>query len=198
MKIANIVTTQKINVSNYFNIVESMDDIIHGIPTLLVGFDYTNKHYPYFDIMDREVEPNLYWIFKKTEKRDNFETGLKWFIDKVIDDLTKEIPYVFVDLMQYKTKSLWKITRKLLSIEKKYSFIYKDMVYIYGDKIVFGIDFKLINFIGLKSDKILNKIISKSIVFFSFDEILIEDERIIKELGNKIRYLPYLQSIINE
>jgi hypothetical protein len=39
MKFANIVTNTQINVSHDFNVVESMDEIIHGLPTLIVGFD---------------------------------------------------------------------------------------------------------------------------------------------------------------
>jgi hypothetical protein len=198
MKIANIVSTNKINVSEDFNVVNSMDEIIHGVPTLIVGFDYVNKHYPDFDIMEREVEPNLYWIFKKTERRDEFESGLRWFVDKVISDLSKEISYVFVDVMEYKRKTLLKIAKKFLNIEKKFSFIFNDMIYIYGENIIFGVDLKLLRFAGLNSDKIKNKIRAKSVVFLGVNDILIEDKNIINELGSHIRYLPYLLSIRNE
>ncbi len=198
MKIANIVSKNQINVSQYFNIVDSMDKIIHGIPTLIVGFDYVNKEYPDFDIMEREIEPNLYWIFKKTERRDDFEIGLKWFVNKIFDDISKEIPYVFVDIMQYKQKTMWKIIRKLFNIEKKYSFFNKDMIYIYGENIIFGVDLRLLSFFGFNSDKIKSKIKTKSLVFLGVDDILIEDKQIINELGSKIRYLPYLLYIKNE
>lgn len=198
MKIANIVTTQKINISNYFNVVDSMDNITHGIPTLLVGFDYVNKHYPDFDIMEREIEPNLYWIFKKTEKRDEYEIGLRWFIDKILNDLIKNVHYVFVDIMQYKKNKLVKILRKILSINKIYSVINNDMIYIYGDNLIFGVDLKLFRFIGYNTDKIKLKVQQKSVGFYSVDDILIEDKNIINELGSQIRYLPYLESIKNE
>lgn len=79
MKVANIITTQKISVSDEFNVVTAMGDIIHGLPTLMVGYDYVNKHYPKFDITNRLVEPNLYWTFKRTERRDKFEEDVEWF-----------------------------------------------------------------------------------------------------------------------
>lgn len=198
MKIANIVSKNKLNVSEDFNVVDSIEEIIHGIPTLIVGFDYVNKHFPDFDIMEREVEPNLYWIFKKTEKRDDFEIGLKWFKNKILNDLTKDISYVFVDLMQYRKKSLYKIAKKILKIEKKYSFIINDMIYIYGENIIFGVDLKLFRFVGLDSDKLKAKIQAESLVFLGVDDILIEDKIIINELGDQIRYLPYLLHLRNE
>ncbi len=61
MKIANIVSTNILNVNKDFNVVKSMDGIIHGLPTLIIGFDYVNEHYPNFDIFNNELEPNLYW-----------------------------------------------------------------------------------------------------------------------------------------
>lgn len=198
MKIANIVSASSLNVSKDFNVVSSMDEIIHGIPTLIVGFDVVNKLYPDFDIMEREIEPNLYWVFKRTERRDDFESGLRWFTDKIISDLSKEISYVFVDIMQYKKKTLCKIARKFLKIEKKFSVIINDMIYIYGENIIFGVDLKLFRFAELKTDKLKNSIQAKSTVFLGVDDILIEDKNIINELGTQIRYLPYLLSIRHE
>lgn len=198
MKIANIVSKSNLNVSKDFNVVSSMDEIIHGIPTLIVGFDVVNKLYPDFDIMEREIEPNLYWIFKRTERRDDFEAGLRWFISKIISDLSKEISYVFVDIMQYKPKTLCKIARKFLKMEKKFSVQINDMIYIYGENIIFGVDLKLFSFAMLKTDKLKNSIQAKSTVFLGLDDILIEDKNIINELGIQIRYLPYLLSIRHE
>jgi tRNA(Ile)-lysidine synthase TilS/MesJ len=198
MKIANIVSTSSLNVSKDFNVVSSMDNIIHGIPTLIVGFDVVNKLYPDFDIMELEIEPNLYWIFKRTERRDDFEAGLRWFTNKVISDLSKEISYVFVDIMQYKKKTLCKIARKFLKMEKKFSVKINDMIYIYGENIIFGVDLKLFSFALLKTDKLKNTIQAKSTVFLGLDDILIEDKNIINELGIQIRYLPYLLSIRHE
>lgn len=198
MKIANIVSTQSVNVSQDFNVVNSMDQIIHGIPTLIVGFDYVNKHYPDFDIMEREVEKDLYWIFKRTEKRDDYQIGIDWFVNKIYSDLTKDISYIFVDVLQYQPKSLLKITRKIIEIENKISFIYNDMIYIYGENIIFGVDLKLMSFIGFDIEKLKLKISSKSSVFLGLSDILIEDKTTIEELGIQVRYIPYLYSIRNE
>lgn len=198
MKIANIVSNSNINVSKDFNVVNTIDEIIQGIPTLIVGFDIVNKLYPEFDITERKVQKDLYWIFKKTERRDDFEIGLKWFKEKVISDLSKEISYVFVDVMQYNSKSLRKITKKFFNINKKYSFINGDMIYIYGENIIFGVDLRLMSFVGVDSEKLKRTIRTKSLVFLGVDDILIVDKNIINELGLQIRFLPYLLYIRNE
>lgn len=198
MKIANIVSNNKIDVSEEFNVVQSMDEIIHGLPTLIVGYEYVNKHYPDFDILDIRIENNLYWTFKRTEKRDKFQEDLSWFIRKVYDDLTKEITYIFVDPLQYRSRTLWKIIRKIYSLKKIITYVHGDMIYLYGEKYLFGVDLKLLSYIGLNSDKIRNKIKSTSAVFLGADEILIEYKNTVEELGNKVRYVPYLFSIKNE
>ena len=198
MKIANIVSKTKINVNEEFNLVESMDEIIHGLPTLIIGFDYVNKHYPDFDILNSELEPNVYWTFKKTERRDKHEEDLIWFENKVYSDLAKTIKYVFVDPIQYNKKSLIKIIRKIYSLDKSITFINDKMIYIYGDNLIFGIDLKLLHFVGLDINKIKYKIKTKSIVFLGESEILIEYKNYIDELGLQVKYLPFLYFIRNE
>jgi hypothetical protein len=72
------------------------------------------------------------------------------------------------------------------------------MLYIYGDKFLFGVDLKLMSYIGIKKDKIKHIIKSKSPVFLEENEILIEYKNYIEELGYQIKFLPYLYSIRNE
>ena len=198
MKIANIVSHNKINVSNHFNVVESMDEIIHGLPTLIIGFDYVNKHYPDFDVMERKLGENLYWTVKRTEKRDKYEEDLSWFTNKVLSDLISEINYVFVDPIQYQGKVIRKIIRKIYSIQNKISFQDGQMIYIYGEKIIFGVDLKLLKYIGLNPIKIKQKILKESSVFLGGSDILIEYKNYIEELNDKVRYISYLFSITNE
>ncbi len=198
MKIANIVSHNKVNVSEHFNVVESMDNIIHGLPTLIIGFDYVNKHYPDFDIMERKLGDNLYWTVKRTEKRDKFEEDLSWFMNKVLKDLVSDVNYVFVDPIQYHGKVIRKIIRKFLSIPNKITYQDGQMLYVYGEKIIFGIDLKLLKYIGLNPIKIKQKILAHSSVFLGNSDILIEYKNSVEELDNKVRYTPYLFSITDE
>lgn len=197
MKVANIVSNNKINVSDNFNVVKTMDDIIHGLPTLIVGYDYIDKHYPSFDITNKELDKDLYWTFKRTEKRDKFEADIEWFKSKIFEDLTKKINYVFVDPIQYKPSTLIKIVRKIIKLHNKITYIQGDMIYIYGDDLIFGIDLKLFKFMSMNIDKIKEKIKKISNVFLDDNKILIEYKNNVGKLGEQVRYIPFLYSIIN-
>lgn len=195
--IANIVSKNSVDVSQDFNVVDSIDNIILGIPTLIVGFDLTESLYPDFDILDICVKDDIYWTFKKIEKRDKFNEDLDWFITKVYSDLIKDVNYIFVDPILLKPKTLIKIVRKIYSIETLTTYVYNDMLYIYGDKIVFGVDLKLFKFIGFDIKKLKDKIIHISTDFLDDDDILIEYKNIVETLGNSVRYIPYLFNIRN-
>ena len=66
------------------------------------------------------------------------------------------------------------------------------MCYIYSEKLVFGIDLKLIKFVGLNLEKVLQKIKKISGVFTTREDLLKEDRRVIQLLGNKDFYIPFL------
>lgn len=198
MKIGNIVSNNNLNVSEDFNVVKSMDDIIQDLPTLIIGWDYVNKNYPDFDITNKKLKSKLYWTFKKTERRDQHEEDIQTFITKTYQNLVEGIAYVFIDPIQFDTKKLIKVIRKLKNSHKNISFVYGDMIYIYCEKIVFGIDLKLLSYIGLDVEKIKNKIKFSSEVFLDNNTILIEYKKYIDALENQVRYIPFLYSINHE
>lgn len=198
MKFANIVSTTQINVPQDFNVVQSMDEIIHGLPTLIIGFDLTDKLFPNYDVGNIKVTDNVYWTTKKTESRDKHNIELEWFKHFAYHELIKDINYIFVDPIQYKKKSLLKILKKIYTIPNKISYQHNDMIYIYSDKFIFGVDLKLIKYIGLDISKIKRKIINISSVFLEGADIFIEYKYIIDDMENQVRFLPYLYSIKNE
>jgi len=198
MKFANIVSTTQINVPQDFNVVQSMEEIIHGLPTLIIGFDLTDKLFPNYDVGNIKVTDNIYWTTKKTESRDKHNIELEWFKHFAYHELIKDINYIFVDPIQYKKKSLLKILKKIYTIPNKISYQHNDMIYIYSDKFIFGVDLKLIKYIGLDISKIKRKIINISSVFLEGADIFIEYKYIIDDMENQVRFLPYLYSIKNE
>jgi hypothetical protein len=196
MKIANIVSADKITAPQEFNVVSSIDDIIIGLPTLIIGYNYVNKHYPNFDIGEILISDNVYWTFKRTEKRDKHSEDLNWFILKVYGDLLIKLSYIFVDPIQYKPKTLVKIIRKILNISNKIAYLSGSMVYIYGHEYVFGIDLKLLEFVGLDTNKIMGKI------RLSCDTLLTDDtvadlRADFQIFPNVSKYIPYLFSLRN-
>jgi len=195
--VANIVSANSVNVSQDFNVVSSMDDIIHGLPTLIVGYDIVDKLYPDFDILDIKISKNIYWTFKRIENRDKFNEDLDWFVTHVYAELTKDLVYIFADPILLKKQSLVKITRKIHSLKKIVSYIHDDMIYIYGEKLLFGVDLRLLKFLGVDVVKLKDKIKRISTDFLDDEDILIEYKNTVETLGNKVRYIPYLFSISN-
>lgn len=198
MKIANIVSDSKISVSDEFNVVTSLDEIIQGLPTLIVGIELVIKSFPNFNILSKTLEPNLYWTFKRTEKRDKFEEDLKWFTKLVYSELIKDIHYVFLDPIQDNNKKTYKISKKILGLKNPITYVHGEMLYIYGENIIFGVDLNLLSYLGLNKDKVKRKIKTKSLVFLDDDNILIEYKQNVVALGNRVRYIPYLFTIRNE
>ena len=126
MKIGNIVSTTNINVSEDFNVVQSLDDIIQGLPTLIIGWDYVKKNYPNYDIIDRKLSDNLFWTFKKTERRDFHEEDIYKFVLNTYAGIVKNITYHFVDPFMLTRKSIIKILTKLKST-KTIAYCHDDM-----------------------------------------------------------------------
>jgi hypothetical protein len=197
MNVANILSNTELKVPKDFNVVDSASKIIDGLPTLIIGFDYVNQNYPDFDITNIKIHDNLFWTFKKNEKRDKHEEDLYWFISYSYANMIKNVSYVFVDPIQYSSKNMRKIIRKILSTKNIVSFIDKQMIYLSCDEIIFGVDLNLIRYIGLDENKIKSKIISASSVFLENKEILIEYNIIVEYLENNIRFLPHLYSVRN-
>lgn len=198
MTLANIVSNTELKLSDDFKVVNSIDKIVEGLPTLIIGYENVKKYFPDFDITTSKINKQFYWTFKKNEKRDKYEEDLNWFIRKVYSDLVNELSYVFVDPIQYRGKTLIKIIRKIYKSKHIISYEHENMIYIYADKIIFGLDLKLLKFMNLDVNKIKSRITSMSSVFLQKNEILIEYKNIISFFGDKFRYLPYLYFIKNE
>ena len=130
MKIANIVSTININVSDDFNEVMVLDDIIQGLPTLIIGWDYIKKNFPDYDIIDRNLGNNIFWTFKPTEKRDLYQQDLYNFINSTYKNLLVKVKYYFIDPFTLTRKQVRKIVQKILTSNDKISYLHDKMIYI--------------------------------------------------------------------
>ena len=117
MILCNIVSQTKINVSDDFNVVKSMDEIIHGFPTLIIGFDIAVKHFPDLDVIARKADDNVYWTFKRNEKRDIFEEDMYNFTRLCYYSLVSDITYYFIDPIFLSIKKIKKIINKIHSLD---------------------------------------------------------------------------------
>ena len=95
MKIANIVTSNKVDVSDDINVVKNIDDIIQGIPTLVTSYEWVSENFTDYDIYDKKLGDNLYWTFARTERRDIFTLDVEEFITLVNQKLVEKVDYIF-------------------------------------------------------------------------------------------------------
>ena len=198
MIVANIVTNTNINIDKYFNVVGTLDEIVQGIPTLIIGWDIVKTINPDADFVDKKLSEEIFWTFKKTERRDIFEEDLYNFINYSYNKLIKNINYKFIDLISYsetELKDTFKLIKKMNNVT---GYKYKNMLYIHTENTIYGMDIKLLEYVGYNVDETLNKIISYFDVFLENEQILIEYKDIIDVLNNEVKYIPYLYSIEHE
>ncbi len=90
-----------------------------------------------------------------------------------------------MDILHGKSKINKKIIKKILSLNNPIIYISdKNMVYIYGENIIFGVDLNIIEYSSIKKEKILNKIKNLN------NNVLVTDEIFnkCKDLLYKIKY----------
>lgn len=194
MFVANIVTNSNLNIDKYFNVVDSINNIIDGLPTLIIGWDIVKTISPNADFIDKKLSDNIFWTFKKSERRDIFEEDLYNFIEKSYNLIVKNIKYEFIDLIRLDNEET-KIIFNRIKNNKSFSYIYNNMIYIYSDNIIYGFDLNLVKYLDYDVNKVQNKIKSYSTVFLDNTNIIIEYKDIIDMLDNQAKYVPYLYSI---
>lgn len=197
MKIGNIVSTTNINVSEDFNVVQSLGDIIQGLPTLIIGWDYVRSNYPDYDVIEKKLGDKLFWTFKKTENRGQHEEDLYNFVEKSYKNLIINISYVYIDPVLFSLRKMKKVLRKIESISRIITYQHGSMLYIYGDNIIFGVDLNFMEFIGINPTKIKNKINDIGGILLSENPIFIEYKKRVENLDNQVKYIPFLYSIEN-
>ena len=193
--IGNIVTLDKIKVDDNFNVVNSFNEVIEGIPTLVVGTNSANDSYGNLNYIDRKIDDLNYWTFSKKEKRGLFEEDLFYFIENSYKNLTNRLEYIFVDVILFDDEKIKKIFDKIESYKDNISFLTDKMVYIYSDKYIFGIDLRQIEYIRGDIDKFIKKVKRFSKDFLSNNEILIEYKNNLGMLEDELKYIPVLYSM---
>jgi hypothetical protein len=196
MRIANIISESQLNLNDNFNVIDNEDDIDSSIPTLLIGFDRVSD-IDDLDMMDRQLDDLTYWTFTKKERRDMHNQDLIKFMEFAYQQVVDDIQYIYIDPIHDKLNKLKKIIHKIKSFKEVYSYQFGDMIYIYSDKLIFGVDLRILKFIGIDPNKVKKKIQRLSKVFLDNDEILIEYKEFMERLDDEVKYIPYLYSISN-
>lgn len=188
-KIANILTKNLFNDKIFYNVVDSKDKLISGIPVLCVGIEMTKKNYPNFNILSMDVGDGIYWTYGPREKRNVYESRLKTFIKNSIDKFKSEICYKYVNVVVdgLTSKDFITVNDIIFNGGKSViSFLFNGMVYVYDNKtIVYGISLRELNYIGENVKAFLSNVYSNTTVITNKDSIPLD----VRVLFNGYDYL---------
>lgn len=172
MFFGRIVTSLKMqDVPFFIEVTEEYGD--YSIPTLIIGkkraiqqFGEENIH-----VLDKKIQENVFWTFAKNERRVDFEEDLKSFIELVSQSVKKDVNYYFINIFTEKLAFLKRFIAYIYNNERKSVYVTKKHIYIYGGKNVIGLSRGDFDYIGINSEKVINKIKSnpKNIVFTEAD-----------------------------
>ena len=194
--IANILTDEPFNEGELYNVVRDKEELVPGIPTLIIGWEKTKSEYPDASIIEWNVTDNVYWTYGKYERRDKYEVNVKKFQDLSFKKFVESLKYVFYDVMLEGEDRFIKFIELLLSNVQKTVYITGDMMYIYIDytKKVVGVSLRDCDYLGETYKKrIFSAMYNNPSVI-----LLKNNDAISKEIRFKTRgrayILPYLYS----
>ena len=192
-----IVSDTKIK--NLKGFVEQVNDVSLADltkPTLFVGIENAKKNIKDFSILDKKYGDNIYWTYKKTEKRVEFEDDIEKFYNNIIYNISCNIKYYYINIYNLRYNKIKKLYNILFSDKGKYIYISNEMIYLlYKDNIILGISLNLLEYIKIKKEKILSKLYSNK------NNIICTDvskcvKAIRNEIGNNKYVVPYFMSIL--
>lgn len=175
----------------------------NSLPTLIVGKENAKRILgDSLSFIDRSPSDNLSWTFMKTENRQNFETDLEEFNQKIIDKIKENFKYTSFDLFRTNLSEIKRLIRFFKSPFKKYIYVGDKELYIYADtnsekNIVFGISLDELEYIGIKREKVIDWIKHNNTCFtVENDDFIFRETK--KYFTNLSIYLPYLYFLKTE
>ena len=194
--IANIVTKNKIQISEFYNVVDDINLIDNNLPTLIIGWGIVKDIFPNQNILFKNITDNIEWTFSKREKRYQYEKDINMFIKKTICFLENNVNYHFFNFI---LSSEIKRNNFIKYVQKGNCSIYYNskFLYIYNciDKITIGISLRDLFYIGINIKNFIidlnknNNIIINNIDFIDNDALFL-----IKDNTKSIAYLNYLKN----
>lgn len=157
-KIANILANNKKNpFGEIFNVVQVYEDLMVGIPTLIIGLENAKKYIDGFNIIDKQYG-DVWWTFKKTERRCEYEDDIMAFYNYAILHEMEKNQYIYIDILNYGYNKAKKILNFFNSSDKKYVFLTKNsnFMFVYCEKYnaVFGLSLELCEYLGYEKNRI--------------------------------------------
>jgi hypothetical protein len=177
-----------------FKICKDLDTINDSLPTLIIGWSNTKELIKEeISILHKEINDNLFWTFSPKERKVDYDKDIITFKKKCYNKIGNNIPYVYLDILHGKFHINKKIIQKIYTLSEPISYISKNnMLYIFGENIIFGVDLNICELIGINKEKIIERIedIPNSILIGN--EIFNKCKDYIKRTDNREKLVPYI------
>ena len=89
--IANILTDGLIENDGLYNVVSDKENLIPGLPTLIIGFTKMRSLYPGASIIEWKITDDIYWTWGSRERRQVQEKDLIRFRKLAINRFIKSL-----------------------------------------------------------------------------------------------------------
>lgn len=189
-----IVTDRKLNnIEEFVEQVNSYDDVDPTKPVLIVGWDNAKVFEGYTNILERRLDDKLFWTFKKSENRSEFERDLDKFYIFVRNNILKNIDYSYIDIFELKYNNLKKLYNIFNSPDRKNIYINNGLLYILYNRRVLGVSLEVLEYCGINRSKVMALLDSNpsNNLFYNTSRGI---GKLSRFLGNKKYAIPYFIS----
>ncbi len=195
MYIGNIVTDTFLDDEN-INFCRDIKDIDDTLPTLIIGWGKTKELFgEEVSILHKQIDSKLFWTFTPKERKSDYDSDYDSFMSLCYNTFGENIPYVYLDILYGKRKVNFRIIRKILSLKNPVVYISEnEMVYIYGENIIFGVDLNVLSLLDGKKEKVIEKVKTLENCILVDSEIFNKCKDFLYKIKNKNRYVPYIYS----
>jgi len=192
--IGYIVTDRKLNdIEGFVEQVNDYSEADPAKPILIIGWQNAKTFEGYNNILDRKLGDKLFWTFKKSESRYEFEQDLKKFYAFVRNNILNNLEYYYIDILKLKYSKLKKLYNIFNSDDRKNIYINNGLIYTMYNNKVLGVSLEVLEYCGIKRDKVLSLLDSNpnNMLFYNTSRGL---NKLSRFLGNKKYAIPYFIS----
>lgn len=194
-KIANILAEKTSINEPIYNIAHRKDELIEGIPTLVIGWEFTKSMYPEANIIEWKIDENTYWTFGNRERRSAYEERINRFFELAVGRINKALRYEFVNILSIDDEKRENFLSDINGSNGTYVYTYNNMCYMcIPDKmVVYGIYIKDLMYAGMDVKSFFRGLYgSEHAVQVSCES---DDEKNIRSMFKNCNYIfPYMLS----
>ena len=189
--IGYIVTDKKMNnIEGFVKQVDNYSEVDPTKPVLIVGWDNAKSFDGYKSILDKQLNDNTFWTFKRSENRSDFEDDLKKFYSFAFEKVLDDVKYYYVNVLGLRYSKLKKLYDIFNSSERKNIYINNGIIYVLYNGKILGVSLEVLEYCGIRKNKVLTLLGSNpnNHLFFNTSKGI---GKLCRFLDNKKYAIPY-------